>query len=62
MIRQVLKSRTVWLAILTAVLSVLQGFVFKLPVTPMEQAVVGSVLAALIVILRAVTTVPLSEK
>jgi hypothetical protein len=62
MIRQVLKSRTVWLAIVTAVLSVLQGFVFKLPVTPMEQAVVGSVLAALIVILRAVTTVPLSEK
>jgi hypothetical protein len=62
MIRQVLKSRTVWLAILTAVLSVLQGFVFKLPVTPMEQAVIGSVLAALIVILRAVTTVPLSEK
>jgi hypothetical protein len=62
MIRQVLKSRTVWLAILTAVLSVLQGFVFKLPVTPGEQAVIGSVLAALIVILRAVTTVPLSEK
>lgn len=57
-----LRSKTVWLGIITAVLSVLQGFVFKLPLTPAEQAMVGSAIAVAIVVLRAVTTQPLSEK
>jgi len=59
---QVLKSRTVWFAIALAVLSVLQGFVLQLPIPPWGHAVVGSVIAAAIVVLRAVTTQPLSQK
>ena len=59
---QVLKSRTIWFAIALAVLSVLQGFVLQLPIPPWGHAVVGSVIAAAIVVLRAVTTQPLSQK
>jgi hypothetical protein len=59
---QVLKSRTIWFAIALAVLSVLQGFVLQLPIPPWGHAVVGSVIAVAIVVLRAVTTQPLSQK
>ena len=62
MITQALKSRTVWFAIALAVLSVLQGFVLQLPIPPWGHAVVGSVIAAAIVVLRAVTTQPLGNK
>jgi hypothetical protein len=60
--KQVFKSRTIWFAILLAVLSVLQGFVVQLPIPAWGHAVVGSVVAVCIVILRAITTQPLSEK
>jgi hypothetical protein len=60
--KSVLRSRTVWFAIALAVLSVLQGFVLQLPIPPWGHAIVGSVIAAAIVVLRAVTTQPLSEK
>lgn len=60
--KQVFKSRTIWFAILLAVLSVLQGFVLQLPIPAWGHAVVGSVIAVCIVILRAITTQPLSEK
>lgn len=62
MIAHALKSRTVWFAIAVAVLSVLQGFVLQLPVPPWGQAVVGSVIAAAIVVLRVVTTQPLDQR
>ena len=62
MIAQALKSRTVWFAIALAVLSVLQGFVLQLPISPWGHAIVGSVIAAAIVVLRAITTQPLSGK
>jgi hypothetical protein len=62
MLAQALKSRTVWFAIALAVLSVLQGFVLHLPISPWGQALVGSGIAVAIVLLRAVTTQPLSEK
>lgn len=62
MITQALKSRTVWFAIALAVLSVLQGFVLQLPIPPWGHAIVGSVIAAVIVVLRAITTQPLGEK
>lgn len=62
MIAQALKSRTVWFAIALAVLSVLQGFVLQLPIPPWGHAIVGSVIAAAIVVLRAITTQPLSGK
>ena len=57
-----LKSKTVWFAVIVAVLSVLQGFIFQLPIAPIWQAAVGCVIAVIIVILRFVTTQPLSEK
>jgi hypothetical protein len=62
MIIQALKSRTVLFAVALAVLSVLQGFVIQLPIPPWGHAVVGSVIAAAIVVLRIITTQPLSEK
>jgi len=59
---QVLKSKTVWYAILVAVLSVLQGFVMQLPVSPATQAVIGCAIAAGIVIFRLITTLPIASK
>jgi hypothetical protein len=44
---QLLKSRTVLFAILLAVLSVVQGYITLLPITP---------------VLRIITTQPISEK
>lgn len=61
-IKSALRSRTVWLGIIVAVLSVLQGFIFKLPISPAEQALVGSAIAVAIVVLRAITTQPLNQK
>lgn len=49
------KSKTIWFAIIVAVLSVLQGFIFVLPFEPHWQALVGIVIAIIIVILRFVT-------
>ncbi len=57
----ILKSKTVWFAILVAVLSVLQGFLFLLPIQPLHQMLVGIVLAVCIVLLRLVTTEPVSQ-
>ena len=57
-----LRSRTVQYAIALAVLSILQGFVLQLPIPAWGHAIVGCVIAVCIVILRAITTQPLSEK
>ena len=62
LIRAALRSRTVQYAIALAILSILQGFVLQLPIPPWGHAVVGSVIAVCIVVLRAITTQPLSEK
>lgn len=58
----ILKSRTVLFAILLAVLSVMQAYVFLLPITPVEQMYVGIVIAVAVTILRIITTKPLAEK
>ena len=57
-----LKSKTVWFAIAVAVLSVLQGFVFLLPVTPVQQMLVGVGIAVAVTLLRIITTQPIAEK
>ena len=62
MVKQALKSRTVQYGIAIAVLSVLQGFVGFIPASPAVQAVIGCAIASGIVILRFITTQPLSEK
>ena len=60
--RQALKSKTVQYGVAIAVLSVLQGFVGFLPTSPVVQAVIGCIVASGIVILRFVTTQPISKK
>jgi uncharacterized membrane protein YccC len=50
-----LKSKTVWFGVIVAMLSVLQGFVFDLPLKPALQALIGCIIAAAIVILRFMT-------
>ena len=62
MIQQALKSKTIQFSIALAVLSVLQGFVVQLPVSPAVQASIGCGIAVCTTVLRAVTTMPLSEK
>ena len=59
---QLLKSRTVLFAIALAVLSVLQGYVGLLPLTPIEQMYVGIAISVAITLLRIVTTQPIAEK
>ena len=57
-----LKSKTVWYAILIAVLSIVQGYIGLLPMTPVAQMVIGIGISVGIVILRLLTTQPISEK
>ena len=61
MIKKALKSKTVQYGIAIAVLSVLQGFIGYIP-SPPVQAVIGCLIASGIVILRFVTTMPISER
>lgn len=57
-----LKSKTVWYAIIIAVLSIVQGYINLLPMTPVAQMFVGIGISVGIVILRLLTTQPISEK
>ena len=57
-----LKSKTVWYAIIIAVLSIVQGYINLLPMTPVAQMFVGIAISVGIVILRLLTTQPISEK
>ena len=58
----ILKSKTVWYAIIIAVLSIVQGYIGLLPMTPVAQMAVGIGISVGIVILRLLTTQPISEK
>ena len=57
-----LKSKTVWYAIVIAVLSIVQGYIGLLPMTPVLQMVVGIAISVGIVILRLLTTQPIGDK
>ena len=57
-----LKSKTVWYAIVIAVLSIVQGYIGLLPMTPVAQMFVGIGISVGIVILRLLTTQPIGEK
>ena len=61
-VKQALKSRTVQFGVALASLSVLQGFVGFIPASPAIQAGVGCGIASAIVVLRFMTTMPVSEK
>ena len=51
-----LKSKQVIWALVIAVLSVLQGFLFELPLTPVHQMIAGVVIAVVVVLLRFIET------
>jgi len=53
-----LKSRTVLFALLIAILSVLQGFVYILPISPVNQMYIGLFVSVAVVFLRFITTTP----
>ena len=57
-----LKSKTVWYAIIIAVLSIVQGYIGLLPMTPVLQMLVGIGISVGIVILRLLTTQPIGDK
>jgi len=57
-----LKSKTVWYAIIIAVLSIVQGYIGLLPMTPVLQMFVGITISVGIVILRLLTTQPIGDK
>ena len=59
---QLLKSRTVLFAILLAALSVAQGYIGLLPMTPINQMWAGIGISVIVAVLRIVTTQPLSAK
>lgn len=59
---QLLKSRTVWFAVLLAVLSVVQGYIGIFKLDPQTEMIAGCVIAACITVLRIVTTQPITEK
>jgi len=47
-----LKSKQVLWAIVIATLSVLQGYVMELPLTPVHQMIAGVVIAVVVVLLK----------
>ena len=57
-----LNARTVWFSAILAVLSVAQGFILQIPMSPELQGLVGAIVAAVVAYLRAITTEPLSAK
>lgn len=61
-LKSIFKSKTVWFSVLLAVLSVAQGYLHVLPLTPVNQMYAGLAIAAVVTVLRAVTTQPLAEK
>ena len=48
----VFKTKSVQWALVIAVLSVLQGFLFELPLTPIHQMIVGIVISVVVVLLK----------
>ena len=59
---QLLKSKTVLFALFLAILSILQGYVNLLPLSPIDQMYVGIAISVVVTLLRIVTTQPISEK
>lgn len=57
-LKSALKSRTILFALLIAVLSVLQGFVYILPISPVNQMYIGLLISVAVVFLRFITTTP----
>jgi len=62
MISSLLRSRTVWFAILLAALSVVQGYLDVFKLDAQTEMLVGIGISAIVTVLRIITTQPLSQK
>ena len=62
MISSLLRSRTVWFAILLAVLSVVQGYLGVFKLNAQTEMLVGIGISVIVTVLRIITTQPLSQK
>jgi hypothetical protein len=51
-----LKTKSVQWAIFIAILSVLQGFAFEFPLTPVHQMIAGIVISVVVVLLKFIET------
>ena len=61
-LKQALKSRTVILGLCVVGLTYAQTYVLQVDLTPFQQMLAGSGLGSAIVVLRFLTTMPVSEK
>ena len=59
---QLLRSKTIWFAILLAILPLFAQYIGAFNLTPMEQMIALQVIAAITAVLRLVTTQPISDK
>ena len=59
---QLLKSRTIVFAILLAILPLFAQYIGVFNLTPIQQMIALQVIAAVVAILRVITTQPISEK
>jgi len=62
MISSLLRSRTVWFAILLAALSVVQGYLGIFKLDAQTEMLVGIGISAIVTVLRIITTQPISQK
>jgi threonine/homoserine efflux transporter RhtA len=59
---QLLKSRTIIFSILLAILPLFAQYIGAFNLTPIQQMIALQVIAAIVAILRVITTQPISEK
>jgi len=59
---QLLRSKTVLFAITLASLSIMQGYIYLLQLTPIMQMWIGVGVSVAITLLRIVTTQPIADK
>ena len=62
MIPSLLRSRTVWFAILLAALSVVQGYLSVFNLDSQTEMLVGIGISVIVTVLRIITKQPLSQK
>lgn len=62
MISSILRSRTVWFAIILAALSVVQGYLGVFKLDAQTEMLVGIGISVIVTVLRIITTQPLSQK
>lgn len=62
MMLQLFKSKTIWFAILLAILPLFAQYIGVFNLTPVQQMIAMQVIAAIVAVLRIITTQPISEK